>query len=82
MQNDNLLGVRIIAEFMDSKHLNNFSYSTSWDELIPVVKKIQKLQVEDFTKKKPIIHALMDLEIESLYNSVVVFLQWWSKADK
>ena len=65
-----------------SKHLNNFAYSTSWDELMPVVKKIQQLQIEDFTKKKPVMSALIDVEIESLFNSVVVFLQWWSKADR
>lgn len=64
------------------KHLDNFSYSTSWDELMPVVKKIQQLQIDDFTKKKPVMSALMDVEIESLFNAVVVFLQWWSKADR
>lgn len=64
------------------KHLDNFAYSTSWDELIPVVKKIQQLQIDDFTKKKPVMSALMDVEIESLFNAVVVFLQWWSKADR
>jgi hypothetical protein len=69
-------------DLSEGKHLRNFIYDESWDELIPVVKKIQQLPIEDFTKKKPVMSALMDVDIEILFNSVVVFLQWWSKADR
>jgi hypothetical protein len=93
-----LLAVRLIANFMgwvnspyenlpnkvysedltQGKHLDQFKYN----ELIPVVKKIQQLKLDEFSKKKPVMNALMDVEIESLFDSVVVFLQWWSKADR
>jgi len=69
-------------DLSEGKSLNQFKYSESWDELIPVVKKIQQLKVDDFTKKKPIMNAMMDVEIKSLFTSVVAFLQWWSKADR
>jgi hypothetical protein len=61
---------------------HDLNYKSNWSLLMPIVKKIQQQPIEDFTKKKPIMSALMDVEIESLFNSVVVFLQWWSQADR
>lgn len=58
------------------KHLNHFNYNSDWNELMPVVKDIQQLEIEEFSKKKPIMDALLDVDIEILYNAVIVFLQW------
>lgn len=79
---DNLPNKVYSKDLTEGKHLEHFNYSTSWDELIPVVKKIQQLPIDDFTKKKPVMSALMDVDIETLFNSVVMFLKWWSKADR
>ena len=58
------------------------NYKSNWSLLMPIVKKIQQLPIEDFTKKKPVMSALMDVDIENLFDSVVIFLQWWSQADR
>lgn len=58
------------------KHLDNFNYHSDWNELMSVVKDIQQLEIEEFSKKKPIMDALLDVDIEILYNAVIVFLQW------
>ena len=58
------------------------NYKSNWSLLMPIVKKIQQLPIDDFTKKKPVMSALMDVEIESLFNSVVVFLRWWYQANR
>jgi hypothetical protein len=78
---DNTPNKVYLKDLKGGKHLSNFSYDESWDELMPVVKKIQQLPIDDFTKKKSVMSALMDVDIKILFNSVVVFLQWWSKAN-
>ena len=82
------------SDYVDSIYVMNYMdykphyipslmlYDKSWDWIMPVVKKIQQLKIDDFSKKKPVMSALMDVDIESLFKSVVVFLQWWSKADR
>lgn len=79
---DNLPNKVYSKDLSEGKSLEQFNYFTSWDELMPVVKKIQKLQIEDFAKKKPVMSALMDVDIEILFNQVVLFLQWWSKTGR
>lgn len=54
-------------------------YYNSWDWLMPVVEKIKQLEIVDFTKKKPIMNALIDIDINVLYNSVVEFIKWYNK---
>jgi len=56
-------------------------YHSSWDWLMPVVKKIQQLEIKQFDKKKPIMNALMDVDIESLYNSALWFILWYNKSE-
>lgn len=53
-------------------------YHSEWNWLIPVVKKIQQLPIEEFSKKKPVMSALMDVDIDSLYQSIVVFVKWYN----
>lgn len=77
---DNLPNKVYNKDMSEGKYLGHFNYHTSWDELIPVVKKIQQLPIDDFTKKKTVMSALKDVDIEILFNSVVVFLQWWSSS--
>lgn len=80
------------GDFIDSQYCNDNSseanyyrwgdmrFSTSWDWIMPVVKKIQQIELSDFPKKKAIMNALLDVEIESLYLAVVIFAQWYNEA--
>lgn len=54
-------------------------YHSSWDWLIPAVKKIQQLKIEDFPKKKPVINAMHDVEKKLLWAAVVAFITWYNK---
>lgn len=53
-------------------------YHNSWNWLMPVVKKIQQLKMQEWGKKKPIMDALIDVDIEILYQSVLVFVIWYN----
>jgi len=68
------------ADLSEVKSLDHFAYRDSWDELMPVVKKIQQLSIEDFGKKKPVMNALMDVELESLFAAVVAFVKWYNSS--
>ncbi len=59
--------------------VSNLKYHYSFGSLMPVVKRIQQLPIEDFSKKKPVMSALMDVEIESLWLSIVVFIKWYNQ---
>ena len=62
----------------DLVEVKEFKYNSSFDWLMPVVKKIQQLKIEEFSKKKPVMSALMDVDIEILWTAVVAFLKWYS----
>jgi hypothetical protein len=66
-------------DLTEGKSFDQFKYNESWDELIPVLKKIQQLQIEDFTKKKPIMSALMDVDIDTLFEAVADFAKWYNE---
>jgi hypothetical protein len=55
------------------------SYDKDWNKLMPVVKKIQQLEVAEFYRKKPVMSAIMDVDIEILFKAVVVFAQWYNR---
>lgn len=57
-------------------------YHKSWEWLMPVIKKIQQLPIAEFSKKKPVMNALMDVEIEPLFLSVIVFIKWYNTIKK
>ena len=59
--------------------ISETKFHSSWDWLMPAVKKIQQLKIAEFTNKKPVMAAIMDVEIESLWNSVVVFIKWYNQ---
>jgi hypothetical protein len=82
---------RIIAEFMSRSfqmsHIDDYKgapdnelpkmkYHYDWGSLMPVVKKIQQLKIHEFAKKKPVMDALLDVDISILYTAVVAFIQW------
>jgi hypothetical protein len=69
---DNLQGVNKIL-------LKGFKYHEDWNKLMPVVKKIQHLKIEEFPKKKPVMAALIDVDISTLHEAVFVFCQWYNK---
>ena len=65
-----------IAKFEGSMLVRD--YHTSWNALMPVVKKIQRLEIPDFSKKKPVMSALMDVDIDVLFTAVSVFVKWYN----
>lgn len=65
-----------IAKFHGSMLVRD--YHTSWNALMPVVKKIQRLNISEFSKKKPVMSALMDVDIDSLFLAVSVFVKWYN----
>lgn len=86
-----LSGNRLIGEFMSKSfsmsHIGDYKgapddmlpimkYHSDWGWLMPVVKKIQRLKIEEFTQKKPVMNALLDVDIQILYNAVIVFVKW------
>lgn len=58
------------------KDVSVLEYHSSWNWLMPVVEKIKQLKIEEFGKKKPIMSALMDVDIEPLYQAVIEFIKW------
>ena len=62
--------------------VENLRYHYSWDWLMPVVKEIKELKIEEFSKKKPIMSALMDVDIDILWTSVVAFLKWYEVSER
>ena len=66
-----------IAKFDGSMLVRD--YHTSWNALMPVVKRIQRLEISEFYRKKPVMNALMDVEIESLFKAVSVFVKWYNR---
>ena len=92
---------KLIAEFMGNSHKKlcweripknyqhlpkYFQYNTSWDWLMPVVKKIVEDTKEPLENvdmfddlRDEIIESLTTLDIESLYDSVTKFIKWYNK---
>ena len=62
--------------------VENLRYHYSWDWLMPVVKEIKELKIEEFSKKKPVMSALMDVDIDILWTSVVAFLKWYEVSER
>jgi hypothetical protein len=54
-------------------------YHSNWNALMPVVKRIQQVEILEFYRKKPIMNALMDVDILSLFLTVSAFVQWFNK---
>lgn len=63
---------------MNQHHCPVRDYDTSWDWLIPVVKKIKVMPIQEFQKKKPVMNAVLDLDIEGIYKAVVEFIKWYN----
>ena len=84
---------KIIAEFMgvdkhyEAQSSNMFNqYHTSWDRLMPVVEKIKILVMEDDSDElynseewDNITHTLVQIEIKSVYQAVVEFINEYNE---
>jgi len=85
--------------FMDNNNaicLENMLFDLSWDWIMPVVEKAEKLGYEvsiiqnecdigeqaDPNKFKPIISNTGDVKIDATYWSVVEFIKWYNKNNK
>lgn len=66
-----------IAKFEGSMLVRD--YHTSWNALMPVVGRIKRLEISEFHRKKPVMDALMDVEIEELFAAVSGFAKWYNR---
>lgn len=68
-----------IGNFMGLNFKNpmNYMYDKDWNKLIPVVKKIQQLRIVEEYRKLPVQAALMDVDIDNLFEAVAVFAVWY-----
>lgn len=89
-ENEIIAGNKLIAQFMGDYDLYHWGsdpfneylkadHHRDWNELIPVVEKIKKLKIEEFSKKKPVMSALMDVDIKILWLAVVEFIKWYNQ---
>ena len=67
---------KVIAIFDGSMLIRD--YNSNWNDIMPVVKKIQKLQITEFFLKKPVMDALMDVDINSLFIAIYGFANWYN----
>ncbi len=58
--------------------VSQLKYDSSFDALMPVVKKISKLKIDDFSKKKPVMASLIDVDISSIFTAAVDFIIWFN----
>lgn len=62
------------------KFLADCKFDTSWDWLMPVIKKIGGMWSPDYSQRSMLIHHLLDLQldvdIDVAYNEVVEFIKW------
>ena len=84
---------RIIAKFMNEETIKEgievlFTYSTSWNSLMPVVAKIEGLGFDFCVMKRSVfIRREYDYwevykdtnKIHAVYNAVVGFAEWYNK---
>lgn len=74
-----------ITDWPTTIHAETFQYHTSWDWLMPVVKKIGDLYPFDFGSRHEItrLHSLsLFASIEKVYAAVVEFIRWYNESNK
>ena len=80
---------KLIAEFMSETKVTTHhnQYHTSWNELMPVIKKIDSYANEEMTfaeyddyrtSQWKMINNPSKYEIKSVHNQVVEFIQWYN----
>lgn len=70
-----------IGKFMGTNFKNpmNYMYDKDWNQLMPVVKKIQQLRIVETHRKVPIQFALIDVDIDTLFDAVADFAKWYNE---
>ena len=78
--------IRPDGEFKTEFNTHQLKYHTSWDWLMPVVEKIKILVMEDDSDElynseewDNITHTLVQIEIKSVYQAVVEFINEYNK---
>lgn len=72
------------TEFLHNNKICNFSdmqYILSWDWIIPVLQKIDSLEIEipeDSNLYGDITSALLNFDIDSLYDAIIEFIKWYN----
>jgi hypothetical protein len=61
---------------------NNLRYHSSWDWLMPVLKKIDESEVElneDSNLIGDITHGLVSIDIQMTFEAVIEFIKWYNE---
>jgi hypothetical protein len=71
---------REIAKFNNDQFI--LHYDVVWNDLMGVVAKIKKLNLDaaNWYRKKPVMDALMEVNISILFNAVYNFCAWYNRA--
>lgn len=70
-------------DLSEGKHLDHFRYCESWDDIMPVVSKIQDTRSQytyfhGCEHYDAIIENLCCVDISSLFKNCVEFVKWWN----
>lgn len=81
---------KLIAEFMPDEHFIDMGYScrdnailnyhNSWEWLMPVVKKIQKLN-NNASLTWDMNEPLLNVDMKGIYKAVIEFINWYNKKE-
>jgi len=76
---DKLGGAGYYRKYGELSFYTEFEYDTSWDWLMPVVKKIYSKSKEHNQFIVNLQVALVKANIEEIYKAVVEFIKWYNK---
>lgn len=74
----------IIARFMNMEGTDrflslNYKYHEDWNQLIGAVLKIKEMKLrENWDRKKPVMNALYDVDINIQHKAVYDFITWYT----
>ena len=78
--------IKEVGIVSNNRSVEDLHYNTSWDWLMPVVEKIKILVMEDDSDElynseewDNITHTLVQIEIKSVYQAVVEFINEYNK---
>ena len=80
---------KLLAEFLECKNITPEEFSTNWNWLILVIKKIlnivnTELSINEFDKFRYLEQRLnpYNYEIDSVFNGCIEFIKWYNENNK
>lgn len=84
MQSKSRYILNTVEQFSNSEILGTFKFKSSWDWLMPVVKKclIGEAETNRPDLVSNIYESLVNLEINLVYKDIVEFIKWYNQQNK